>query len=54
MLAEPDGAVNENHSFWPAVEMSRFGTRAVRVEVLMSVLIDAAVEEVALDAPWLL
>ena len=52
MLADPVGAVNENHSYWPAVEMSRFGTRPVRFEELMSELIDAAVQTEVLDPPY--
>ena len=39
------------YSDWPAVEMSRFGTSAVRVDVLISELIDAAVLRVLLEAP---
>ena len=54
VLPVPDGAVNEKYSDWPAVVMSRFGTSAVRLDVLISELIDAAVLRVPLDAPLLL
>ncbi len=54
VLPVPDGAVNEKYSDCPAVEMSRFGTSAVRLDVLISELIDAAVLSVPLEAPFVL
>ena len=51
VLPAPDGAVNEKYSDWPAVEMSRLGTRPVRLDVLICELIDAAVPSVPFDAP---
>ncbi len=51
VLPAPDGAVNAKYSDWPAVEMSRFGTSAVKLDVLICELIDAAVLNVPLEAP---